>query len=360
MVFRVTTWFEMKQADYAKFSLQVDLKKTASRYTHYVGKQIILLFGLLVLTFWVAVFAIAEGVYEISMKDLLGVLTGRISGHAATVIWSLRLPRVVAAMVCGVGLSLAGLGVQSVLKNPLGSPSTLGISQGAGFAAAASIVFFRAQVVSVAMFAFLGSVSAAVVILLLTKARRLSPETVVLVGVLLSALFSSATTLIQFFADEMQLSMVVFWTFGDVARSSWSEIGIAAGVVLPMSLLIAYLRWDLNVLSSGEECAQGLGVNVETLRILVLGAVALVAAVVTAFHGVIAFVGLVAPHMAGRLVGKAQALLMPFTSVLGALLLLSADTLGRMLIGSGALPVGVVTSFLGAPLFFYLLMRRMR
>jgi len=175
--------------------------------------------------------------------------------------------------------------------------------------------------------------------------------------VALSSLFVSATILIQYLATETQLAMVVFWTFGDVARPNWSEIWLLAGTVLFVSFYLTTKRWDLNALASGEQAARGLGVNVDRVRFSGMVAVSLVSALATAFHGVIAFVGLIAPHMARRLVGDDHRLLIPFSSVLGALLLLTADTLGRVLIGSGALPVGVITSFLGAPMFLYLLVR---
>jgi iron complex transport system permease protein len=243
------------------------------------------------------------------------------------------------------------------LKNPLGSPSTLGISQGAAFGAALSIVAFEAKVLPVTFFAFGGSIAATLVILVLARLKQLTPEAIILAGVALSALFHSATILIQYLASETELAMVVFWTFGDVARSNWREIGVLGGMVFLASGFLIALRWDFNALSSGEEAAKGLGVRVEGLRVSGMVVAALVSALATAFHGVIAFIGLIAPHMARRLVGNNHTLLIPFSAVLGALLLLTADTLGRVLIGSGALPVGVITSFLGAPMFLYLLVR---
>jgi iron complex transport system permease protein len=267
------------------------------------------------------------------------------------------MPRVVAAIVCGWGLSLSGLAIQSLLKNPLGSPITLGISHGAAFGAAAAIVFFGTGVLTATSFAFGGAMAATLVLLLLYGLKRLSHESIILAGVALSSLFLSATILVQYLATETQLAMVVFWAFGDVARSSWTEIGLLSGITLLASFYLILIRWDLNVMASGEQAAKGLGVNTEKIRLTGMVTVSLVAAMATAFHGVIAFIGLIAPHMARRLVGDDHCLLIPFSSVIGALLLLTADTLGRMLIGSGTLPVGVITSFLGAPMFLYLLIR---
>lgn len=331
-----------------------------SAYLLHFHRKLLLLALLLGATLVVAAFAVARGAYDIPITGVLRALTGNADAATGVVITNIRLPRVVAALVCGWGLSLSGLSIQSLLKNPLGSPSTLGISQGAAFGAAAAIVFWGAETYSVTACAFTGAMAATLVVLVLSGLQRLSSEAVILVGVALSSLFLSATILLQYLATETELAMVVFWTFGDVARSSWREIGLLAGVVVLASLYLMFIRWDLNALASGEEAAKGLGVNIKRLRVSGMLAAALVSAMATAFHGVIAFIGLIAPHMARRLVGDDHRLLIPFSSVLGALLLLAADTIGRTLIGSGALPVGVVTSFLGAPMFLYLLVRGYR
>ncbi len=322
-----------------------------------VRQKMVLMAALIGAIVLAAALAVSRGAFQIPIMDVLSALAGNAEGPTRVVVLNIRLPRVAAALVCGWGLALSGLGIQSLLKNPLGSPSTLGISQGAAFGAALSIVAFGAGVVSTTAFAFAGAMGATGVILLLARLKKLSPEAIILAGVALSSLFASATTLIQFMATELELAMVVFWTFGDVARSNWAQIGATSAVVIVASLAMFFVRWDLNAMSTGEETARGLGVSVERIRVIGMVLCALVAALATAFHGVIAFVGLIAPHMARRLVGDDHGLLIPFSAVLGALLLLAADTLGRELIGSGALPVGVVTSFLGAPMFLFLLIR---
>jgi len=329
--------------------------KTA--YFRQIHRKIMLLaiFGGLILV--AGVFGLTHGSYDISLTDILRAMTGGGDDTVRLVVADIRLPRIVAAIVCGWGMALSGLGIQSLLKNPLGSPATLGISQGAAFGAALSVVVMGSQLVSVTVYAFAGAMGATFIILVLARLKQLSAEAVILAGVALSSLFGSATILMQYLATETELAMVVFWTFGDVARSTWQEIRILGITVVLMSGFFICLRWDLNAMASGEETARGLGVRVERLRMLGMTAAALMAALVTAFHGVIAFVGLIAPHMARRLAGEEHGLLIPYTAVLGSLLLLTADTLGRVLAGSGSLPVGVVTSFLGAPMFLYLLVR---
>lgn len=319
---------------------------------------------LILMLCFMAVFALTislvVGAYSISFQQVLRALLGLSSEKERLLIWSIRLPRTVASLTVGAGLALSGLVLQSLLRNPLASPSTLGISQGAAFGAALSVVVFKLKYLPIAFFAFGGAVLASMVILFLGKLRRLTPESIVLAGVALSSLFSAATTLIQYVANEMELATIVFWTFGDVARSNWKEIGIAAFTVLMAMGFIYFRSWDFMAVEAGEESAKGLGVSVERLRWKGMLAVAVVSSIITAFHGVIAFVGLIAPHAARRIFGANFILLVPATAIMGAVLLLGADTLGRAIVGSGGIPVGIVTSFMGSPLFLYLLMRGYR
>ncbi|MBN1625302.1 MAG: iron ABC transporter permease [Deltaproteobacteria bacterium] len=326
-------------------------------YLESLNHKILLFFILAGLTFLVALYAMAHGAYEISIKELLLALSGNGESAHGTVILDIRMPRVVSAIIAGWGLSLSGLCIQSVLRNPLGSPSTLGISQGAAFGAAFAIVLFGSQVFSATMFAFAGAFAAGLIILILATIKRLSGEAIILSGVAMASLFTSATVLIQYMASELELAAVVFWTFGDVARSNWTEIGLMTAATLLATVYLVMHRWDFNAFSAGEETARGLGVNVTGIRYAGIFTVSLAAALITAFLGVIAFVGLIAPHVARRIIGDDHRMLIPFSSIIGALLLLAADTVGRLVMGSGSLPVGVITSFLGAPMFLYLLIR---
>ena len=322
------------------------------------------------------VYAIAVGSYDLSVQKILGALLGMDSGAGNIVVWNIRMPRITAAIVSGCGLGLSGVVLQSLLKNPLASPFTLGISQGAAFGAAFAIVFLGAgkmqgsalrtaaaasfllsNVYAVTFFAFLGSMAATLIILFLARLKRLSPEAVILAGVALSSLFTSGTILVQYFASEVEIATVVFWTFGDVARSNWREIGILTLATLFVGVYFLFNRWNLNALSSGEDTARSLGVDVDRFRLWGMLLASLVAALATAFHGVIAFLGLLAPHIGRRLIGADHRFLIPYSCLIGSLLLLLADTAGRLFVGSGTLPVGVLTSFMGAPLFLYLLLR---
>ena len=339
-------------------------------------KKVLLFFFLLILLGALIVYAIAVGSYELSSWSILRALLGQAEGPVHTVVWNIRMSRIVAAMVSGWGLALSGMAFQSLLKNPLASPSTLGISQGAAFGAAFAVVALGAggmqggtlrmqgssplnihSLYAVTFFAFVGAMAATAVILALARIRKMSPEAIILAGVALSSLFVSGTILLQYFASEVELAAVVFWAFGDVARSTWKEISIVAAAALLSTLYFVLNQWNLNAFSAGEEVAKGLGVETEKMRVSGLFMATLIAALITCFHGVIAFLGLLAPHIGRRLVGSDHRLLIPHTCVIGAALLLAADTIGRYVVGSGTLPVGVLTSFMGAPLFLYLLLR---
>lgn len=337
---------------------------TTAKYHEQVRRKRLLFAGLIAATILLSICAISKGAYRLSPVHVIQGLIGNAEGNSHLVVWNIRMPRIVAAIVAGWGLALSGLIIQSLLRNPLGSPSTLGISQGAAFGAVAGIILFNSgsayRLYSVTLFAFLGAMTATWVILLLAKLKQLSSEAIILAGVALSSLFHSGTVLIQYFATETQVASALFWTFGDVARSGWKEIGMMTAAILIASIWVTYHRWNLNAMLSGEEAAKGLGVSVESLRLQGMIFAALVSAIITAFHGVIAFLGLLAPHIAKRIVGADHRLLIPFSCAIGAILLLLADTMGRVLIGSGSMPVGILTSFMGAPMFLYLLMRGVR
>ncbi len=365
-----------------RFGAAASSEKSGSARNLYrcaLRKRLLLLAGLLVCLGALMVVAVGAGSYPLGWGTVLQALAGQAEGTAGIVVWKVRMPRILAAVVSGWALGLSGMAAQSLLKNPLASPFTLGISQGAAFGASFAIVFLGAggiragafqagtesafvlhDLYSVSLFALTGGLLATIVILLLALIRKLTPESIILAGVALSSLFVSGTILIQYFATETEIASVVFWTFGDVSRSTWKEILLIAVASALTSVFFLWNRWSLNALAAGEDTARGLGVRVDRLRLSGMFGAALAAALVTAFHGVIAFLGLLAPHIARRVVGADHQLLVPCSALVGALLLLGADTMGRGIVVSGSLPVGVLTSFMGAPLFLYLLLRGAR
>ncbi len=323
-----------------------------------------------------ALYALAAGSYDLTPGRVLAALFGQDAGPGAVVVRGIRAPRILAAVAGGFGLAVSGVLTQSLLGNPLASPFTLGISHGAAFGAACGIVLLGAGslsanavfaatgeaarvsgVFAVSLCAFAGALLATVVVSALAMVRRLGPQAIILCGVALSSLFTAGTILIQFFADELQLAAIVFWTFGDVSRARWPQIAAMAGAAGLLTAFCLLARQDLNALLAGDDVAASVGVATRRLRLAGMGLAALATGVVVAVCGVIAFLGLLAPHIARRGVGADHGPLVIHAGLWGALLLLGADTVGRLLAGTGALPVGVLTSFMGAPLFLFLLLR---
>jgi len=328
-----------------------------------------LILGLAALTLLLAVIAINAGAANTHPMQVLRVLMGLESGIPGVVIWNIRLPRVIAGIVAGVGLAVAGCVMQTCLRNPLASPFTLGISNAAAFGANLAIVFlgagtlrsnthdavFIANPYTVTLSAFVFSMLAMTLILLLARLHGFSPESVVLAGVAFGSLFAAGSTLVQYFAQDVQVAAMVFWTFGDLGRVSWQEVAILAALTAAALVYFLLQRWNYNALESGEDAAKGLGVHVEQIRFRSMLAASLITAVAVAFMGIIGFIGLIAPQMMRRILGIDHRFLIPASAITGAALLLLADTLARTLISPVVLPVGAITSFFGAPLFLFIL-----
>ena len=322
-----------------------------------------------------AYYIMLSGAAEISNRQLWESLLVSREGSAHLVIWQIRLPRLVGALLGGASLAMSGTVLQSVLKNPLAAPTTLGIAQGAAFGAALGITWagMRGSLpdlqggfsgldesAMISFFAFSFSLLTTFIIILLTRLRRAGKESIILAGVALSSLFMAGTTFLQYFADETQLAMIVHWTFGDLARASWPELYLMSLVTLLASAYFLINRLNYNALLAGDEVAQSLGINVVRLRLVTMTVASLATAVTVTFFGILGFVGLIAPHMGRRLVGSDNRYLLPLSAVLGALILIFADILGQFLLDPVALPAGVITSFLGTPVFLLLLFGRGR
>ncbi len=323
-------------------------KPQISDYTRIRARSIrflILLAAVLALAFFLSLRA---GSYNTPAAELIRGIFGRAADNKINlVIRNNRLPRICTAMVSGAGLGLAGCILQAVLRNPLASASTLGVSQGATFGAA----------VAIPLCSFLGSLLVAAVILGLSQFKQISSEGIVLAGVAISSMLTGATTLLQYFADEVALSSLVFWTFGDLGSTSWQSL---RGMALAVLLLIVYCylhRWDYNALLSGEETALSLGINVQRLTLTNVVLTCLVCSIIVSNVGLINFIGLVAPHIVRMVVGNNYIYLIPGSVLAGAALLLLSDLVARVVIMPVILPIGALTAFLGGPLFLYLLFK---
>ena len=305
--------------------------------------------------------SLRAGSYETPIGELIKGIFGQSSDKKINlIVRNNRLPRILTAILAGGGLGLAGCILQAVLRNPLASSSTLGVSQGATFGAAFAIVVLGLGATDrfgIPLCAFIGSIAVALVILGLSKFRQVSPEGIVLSGVAISSMFTGATTLIQYFADEVQLSTLVFWTFGDLGNAGWQDLGAMGIVVAALCVYCVMHRWDYNALLSGEETAISLGINVKRLTLVGMVLCCLTSSVVVSNVGLISFIGLVAPHIVKMVVGNNHVYLIPGSILGGATLLLLGDLFARTVISPVILPIGAITSFLGGPLFLYLLFK---
>jgi len=314
--------------------------------------------------------SLRTGAYPLGFRAMAGALLGRADASTQHVFWSIRLPQVAAAVLAGACLGLAGVAMQNVLRNPLASPFTLGISQGAVFGATFAIVALGAGTAVVAdaapeaasspylvvACAFGGSLVTVTALVLLSTLRDLSPAALILAGVALSAFFGSATMLLQYFASDIEVASAVFWTFGDLKKAQWPELAVIALVLLPTAAYVLWRAWHFNAMVWGDDTAKSLGVRVSSLRLSALVLAALVASVTTAFMGIIGFVGLIAPHLVRMVIGEDHRFLFPYAALAGGLLLLVSDLLARTVMAPVVLPVGILTSFAGGPVFLYLLM----
>ena len=307
------------------------------------------------------------GSSHMSLGDCLRALTKSGDPTAVRIIWNIRIPRVLAAVIAGAGLSVSGLMMQTTLNNSMASPSTLGVSNAAVFGANLSIIAFAGGFLSTgnnlqsyavganpyatSVMAFLLSTASILLILALCRIRAFSPNVVVLAGIAIGSVWTAATTVLQFYATDVGLSAAVIWSFGDLGRATYRTDAIMFVAVALSTVFFLLLSWHYNALLSGEATAKSMGVRVDGLRFASLLLSSVITAVCVSFLGVIGFVGIICPHVVKKLLGQDHRLSIPASALCGSLLLLAADTLSRSLGNGSALPVGAITSLLGAPFF---------
>lgn len=341
-------------------------------YKDHINKKKVIMLGLFISTILAFFWSINAGAISLSPRDVVMAIFGKGDKKSVAVIRNIRMPRVISGLVAGSGLSVAGCIMQNNLKNPLASPSTLGISNAAAFGANFAIIVLGAGSISsiglgkinisnpyiVTICAMTFSIGATILIIGLSKMGRFSAQSIILAGVALSSLFSAGTMIIQYFAkDTTKVAAVIFWTFGDLGRATWNEIIIMTILITISIIFFIYHRWDYNALDSGEDTAKSLGVDVDRIRLISMSIASIITAVIVSFLGVIGFIGLICPHITRRIMGSDNRYLIPGSAIMGSLILLLSDTLSRVVLSPQMLPVGAVTSFLGAPLFLYFLIK---
>lgn len=344
----------------------------SEQYNVAKAKKIAIILILLALVFLFFVVSVFVGSGTLSFKEVFLAIFNKGSETARLIVRRIRFPRVIAALIAGGGLAVSGLVMQTVLKNPLASPTTLGVSNAAVFGANFAIIVVGAGAFHsthgswlsisnpylVSTFSFLSAIIAAGSILLLARLKNLNASAIVLAGVAVSAIFQAGTTLIQYFASDTQVASAVYWTFGDLGRASYKTDLIMFIVVAVSTLFFFLKRWDFSAMSGGIAYAKTLGVNTRFMTIMSLLLASLITSVTVSFLGIIGFVGLTAPQFMKRIVGDDYRFLLPSSFLAGALLLLISDILGRLPIFGTSVPVGVVTSLIGGPVFLTILLRR--
>ncbi|MBN2109500.1 MAG: iron ABC transporter permease [Methanosarcinaceae archaeon] len=341
-----------------------------SDYQRYVGRKMLFMFVMLALVIFLGAFIVTVGPLEVSVIDVYKILFSRFfpdyfinADLPSQVVWNIRLPRIVAGIMAGFGLGICGCVMQSVLKNPLASPFTLGISSGASFGVAVAAVMGVGIISGPYLLvgnAFLFSMLCAMFIIALSSLKGATSETLILAGIAINYLFSSLSDLFHYFATDEQLRLMVSWGMGDLSAFSWSNFMLLLCIFVFCTPLLYLKANDLNIMVIGDENAKSLGIDANRVRMFCMLLASLLIATIVCFTGTIAFIGLVAPHMARMVIGSDHKYLAPASGLLGALVLIVADVVGMNIVRPTIVPTGIMTSLLGVPFFMYLILKRKR
>ncbi|MBO4569331.1 MAG: iron ABC transporter permease [Candidatus Methanomethylophilaceae archaeon] len=310
----------------------------------------------------------ALGAYEVSAADVFRIIVSHLMGNPSGdrtdfVVWDVRLTSSIMAVITGFALGVCGSVMQAVMRNPLADPYTMGVSSGASLGAVLSLVMGISLIpgltgdASVVTNAFLLSLVPMAVILTLSIARRMTDTMMILCGIGVMYFFSASTSLMMLYADPTQMSAVYSWNLGNIGIGYWDNLPTMA---VPTAVCTAFLivcTPKIDILTSGDDLSHTVGVDPFRLRVYASLAVSVMIAAIVSFTGTIGFIGLIAPHISRAFVGSKQAFLIPASGLVGAAMLLAANDAARVL---GSLPVGVITTLVGCPLFFALLIRRRR
>lgn len=334
-------------------------------YRKLIVRRVVVIFILLLLTALAFISDLGTGPSSLSFADVLrGLMWPETQTRfASVIIWDIRLPQALTALIVGAALSLAGAEMQTVLDNPLASPFTLGISGAATFGASLAIVLnigFPGVPPNwvIPANAFVFALVSTILLQLLARAGGAGRESFVLVGIAMFFTFNALVSITQFIANEQALQQLVFWTMGSLSRATYDKIAIIAAVFCVVAPLSQWNSWQLTALRLGADRARSLGINLTRLRYIALVRISLLTGVAVAFVGTIAFVGLVGPHIARLLVGEDHRFFLPASMLSGALVMSLSSLAAKAIIPGVMLPIGLVTSLIGVPFFLALLLRR--
>ncbi|MCY1315201.1 Iron-uptake system permease protein FeuC [compost metagenome] len=290
--------------------------------------------------------------------------TGPAGGDptVATILWQLRMPQALMGVLVGACLGVAGLQMQTILANPLASPFTLGFSAAAGFGAALAIMFGGTlplpSYLIVPASAFVMTLAACGLVYLLARLKGATSEILVLGGIAVLFFFQSLQSLLQFLASPEVLQQIVFWLFGSLLKATWTSVSVSGLILLGCLPFVIRTAWALTTLRLGDGNARSLGVSIETLRTQTFVTVSVLTAAAVSFVGTIGFVGLIAPHVARALVGEDHRFSIPLSAVAGAIILVGASVVGKIISPAAAIPVGIITAVAGVPMLFGVIVAR--
>lgn len=315
---------------------------------------------LLFILLLVSIFSISVGTVAIPLNQILKFLVGgKIAEEYSTILFELRLPRILLAIIVGGGLSVAGVVFQALLRNPLAEPFILGVSSGGTLGAVLAISFgLGVSIISIPTFAFIGSLAVIIIVYFVSeKHGKLDPTTLLLTGIMVGAFFNAMILLVMVIRHH-EVRGAFLWLMGNLSSADMNSFLLVAPLVL-IAILVIYLNSrKYNLIATGEESAQSLGVEVENFKRISYTLASLITGLVVSLSGIIGFVGLIVPHISRMLFGADHRILIPVSFLLGAILLVGVDTIARTLISPAEIPVGTVTAFIGAPIFIWLLKRR--
>jgi iron complex transport system permease protein len=347
--------------------------KMKDDYRKYTGRRIIFIAVCIIIAVSSAGFSVSVGSRDVQFLDVYKILFNHIIGVPLDfgtpewmddfIIWNARLPRAIFAAIAGAALAIGGVVMQSVMKNPLADPYTTGISSGACFGVAVGMILGLTALgqtgsLGIVVNAFIFALIPMALILVMAPRTNSSPATLILAGVAISYLFNALNTLLLVSTDTETLAEVYRWQIGSFEDIEWKSIPLVIVIFKVGTIIVSFLSKKLNLMALGDDHAKSLGLDVNTLRLVCLVIMSLMVASVIAFAGVIGFVGLVAPHVVRIIIGGDNRFVMPASAAFGAALLMVSDIIARMLSDIEAIPVGVVISFIGAPLFLYLIIRQ--
>jgi iron complex transport system permease protein len=324
-----------------------------------IRKKITYIVVVAILLFFAFILSIRYGAVEITTDEILKSIFTDVDTTNRSIIWKLRIPRTLIAGLVGMSLSVAGCILQGVMKNPLASPTIIGVNSGAGLAAAVTLVLLPEMEYLLTPAAFLGAFATTWIIYLISWKDGIKPLRMVLAGVAISSVISAIiNTILIFFPDR--ITNQISFTIGTLSSKMWSDFWILLPYAVVGILLAIAFSKKLNILLLGDEIASNLGVDIEKTRLILIGIASLLAASSVSIVGMLGFVGLIIPHMTRLIIGSDNRFLIPASALTGALVIMSCDTIARIIAKPMEIPVGIIMSLIGAPFFLFLLRRRFK